>query len=65
MSRKTQLMLASVAFAVIWTAAMYWWLAVKDIVGATILLLEGTIVGLGWYFGMRMWSRWYFGRQWD
>ena len=58
MTGTTQLRLASVAFAVAWTAVM-WWSDRPQHTGEFILLAAcGSLAGLGWYFGYGRWFRW-------
>jgi hypothetical protein len=52
MSPKITLILASIAFAVLWTGYMIWRIA-PDTAGIVILLVSGAIAGTLWYFGMR------------
>ena len=47
-------MIASIFFAVFWTAGMYWWNA-PTLAGAVILMFAGALAGTLWYFGMRWW----------
>jgi len=49
-----RLMIASIFFAVFWTAGMYWWNA-PTLAGAVILMFAGALAGTLWYFGMRWW----------
>lgn len=52
-SRRT-LILASFAFAVVWTAGMVWWNSPTTTAGMVILTLTGAIAGMLWYRGMRL-----------
>ena len=59
MTGKTQLRLASVAFAVAWAGVM-WWTDRPHQLGELVLLAAcGTLAGLGWYFGYGRWFRWH------
>jgi hypothetical protein len=60
MTGTTQLRLASIAFAVLWTSFM-WWSNRPLHAGEAILLAAcGALAGIGWYFGYGRWFRWYF-----
>ena len=50
------LIVASVAFAILWTAAMIWWNA-PGVAGAIIFMIAGAFCGVGWYAGMRLWTK--------
>jgi hypothetical protein len=52
MSPKIRLILASIAFAVLWTGYMIWQMA-PDTAAIVILVVSGAIAGTLWYFGMR------------
>ena len=52
MSPQFRLILASIAFAVFWTAFMIWRIA-PGTAGNVILMVSGAIGGTLWYFGMR------------
>ena len=52
MSPQRRLILASIAFAVLWTAFMIWWNA-PGFAGAIILAFSGALAGTLWFFGMR------------
>jgi hypothetical protein len=54
MSPQRRLMIASILFAVIWTALMIWWNA-PTFAGAVILVIGGALAGILWFFGMRWW----------
>jgi hypothetical protein len=54
---------ASIAFAVLWTLAMVWTLRPAGPVATSILAYCGGIAGLGWYGGMYLFGRWWFGRR--
>ena len=53
MSQKITLILASIAFAVLWTAYMVWQTSTGT-ANTIILMICGAIAGVLWYFGMRM-----------
>ena len=52
MSEKITWILASMAFAVLWTAYMIWQTS-TDMANVIILIICGAIAGTLWYFGMR------------
>jgi hypothetical protein len=54
MHPQIRLILASIAFAVAWTAFMIWRIA-PDTAGIVILVVCGAIGGMLWYVGMRRW----------
>jgi hypothetical protein len=62
MNPRSRLMLASLGFAIAWTAFMWLWNAPLDTAGAVILVISGAIAGLLWYWGMNWWLK-YSGRQ--
>jgi hypothetical protein len=51
MSQKITLILASIAFAVLWTAYMIWQTSTGT-ANTVILMVCGTIAGVLWYLGM-------------
>jgi hypothetical protein len=53
MSPQRRLVLASVVFAVIWTAGMLWMQATTSAAGVVIMAIAGAIAGTLWYFAMR------------
>ena len=57
MSSDRMLIVASFAFAVLWTAAMISWNS-PGFAGAVILIIAGALCGIGWYAGMRLWMTW-------
>ena len=54
MSPQRRLILASIFFAVFWTAGMILWNA-PTIAGAVILMFAGALAGTLWFFAMRWW----------
>ena len=52
MSEKITWILASIAFAVLWTAYMIWQTS-TGMANVVILIVCGAIAGTLWYFGMR------------
>jgi hypothetical protein len=56
MSPQNRLVLASVLFAVLWTAGMIWWTG-TGIVNVVIFCIAGAMAGVLWYFAMRWWMR--------
>jgi hypothetical protein len=63
MHPETRLKLSSLAFAVMWTAMMWWWNAPLETAGLVILAIAGAICGLLWYWLYGKWFRWHFGRR--
>jgi hypothetical protein len=63
MTTRSQLALSALAFAVLWTAGMWWWTEPRDIAGTIVLLVIGALTGLAWYWLYGKWYRWYFGRK--
>lgn len=57
MSSDRILIVASFAFAVLWTAAMIWWNS-PGVAGSVIFMIAGALCGIGWYAGMRLWMKW-------
>lgn len=55
MTSKRPLMLASIMFAVIWTALMIYLNSPLEIAGMVIFAIAGAIAGGLWYLGMRWW----------
>jgi hypothetical protein len=53
MSPQRRLVLASVVFAVIWTAGMLWMQGPTSAAGVVIMAIAGAIAGTLWYFAMR------------
>jgi hypothetical protein len=47
-------MIASIFFAVFWSAGMIWWNA-PGVAGAIVLMVGGALTGTGWFFAMRWW----------
>ena len=62
MSPKSQLKLASIAFAVLWSAGMAWW-SHKDTPQMVVFITMGPIAGIAWYFGMKFVSERLLGRR--
>jgi hypothetical protein len=50
--QRTTLILASIAFAVLWTAYMVWTTS-TGMANTIIFMVCGAIAGTLWYFGMR------------
>ena len=57
------LKVSSVAFAVMWTAMMFWWSIAFETVPVVILAACGVVAGTLWYWLYGKWFRWYFARQ--
>ena len=49
-----RLMIASIMFAILWTAGMVVWNG-PTFAGVVILMFAGALAGTLWYFGMRWW----------
>jgi hypothetical protein len=58
-----RLILAAVAFAILWTGAMLWWEAPLDLPKVLILMIAGTLAGVLWYVFYGMWYRRFVGRN--
>ncbi len=54
MSPQRRLMIASIFFAVMWTAFMIWWNG-PAFAGVVILMIVGPLTGILWFFVMRWW----------
>jgi len=63
MSQQKILIPASVAFAALWTAGMYWLNAPKELAGVLILAAAGAIAGGLWYMTMRSWMERHLARR--
>jgi len=55
MAPQTRLLLASVAFAILWTLGMIWWTG-WETANVVILSICGIVAGVFWYFAMRWWQ---------
>ena len=62
MTPRTRLALASILFAVLWTAGMIWWTG-TDIANIVGLSIGGAVAGVLWYFAMGWWMRWWENRR--
>jgi phosphate/sulfate permease len=60
---KSRLALSALAFAVLWTAFMWWWTGPQTTASTIILVITGVLVGLGWYWLYGKWYRRQFDRQ--
>jgi len=49
------LVLASIAFAVLWTLGMIWWTGTET-ANIVITSIAGAIAGLLWFYAMRWWQ---------
>jgi hypothetical protein len=56
MTPHTRLVLASVAFAVLWTLGMLWWTGTQT-ANIVITSISGAVAGVLWYFAMRWWQK--------
>jgi hypothetical protein len=54
MSPQRRLMIASIVFAVIWTALMILWNG-PTFAGVIIYTIGGALTGVLWFLGMRWW----------
>jgi len=54
MFSRRNLILASFAFAGMWTAGMVWWNSPMTTAGVVILMITGALAGILWYRGMRI-----------
>jgi hypothetical protein len=54
---RSRLILSSVAFAILWTAFMWWWNSPLARPALIILVVVGAICGLLWYWLFGMWMR--------
>jgi hypothetical protein len=59
MRPETVLKLSAVAFALLWTALMWWRSAPLETSGAVALVVCGAIAGAVWYWLYGKWFRWY------
>jgi hypothetical protein len=57
MTETTRLRLASIAFAVAWTAVMWWTNRPQHAGELALLAACGALVGTCWYFGYGRWFR--------
>jgi len=62
MTHQTRLMLASIMFAVLWTAAMIGWTGTET-ANVIIFSIAGAVIGVLWYFAMRWFSAHYLRRM--
>lgn len=60
MSHRSRLKLASLAFAVLWTAWMGWWAWPLHLGDVVMLAVCGVTVGLVWHWLYGRWYRWHF-----
>lgn len=63
MTHRMRLKLASLAFALLWTAWMLWWSAPLRPAEMIIFAFGGVMVGLAWYWLYGRWYRWHFARK--
>ncbi len=59
MDSRRSLVLASLAFALLWVAGMLWWNGPMSTARAVVLIVVGALAGLLWYLGMRLWMTWF------
>jgi hypothetical protein len=62
MNPEKRLLLASIAFAVLWALGMIWW-SDRSPVSIIIWLIGGVLIGVLWYYAMRWFMRWWEGRS--
>ena len=58
MTHQTRWVLASIMFAVLWTAAMIWWTGTET-ANVVIFSIAGAVIGVLWYLAMRWFSAHY------
>jgi hypothetical protein len=58
MSPRRTLILASFAFALLWTAGMCWWNAPMPRASMAVLAVIGAIEGFVWFWAMRVCLTW-------
>jgi uncharacterized membrane protein (DUF4010 family) len=58
MTPQSRLVLASIIFAVLWTAGMIWWTG-RETSNVVIMVVAGAVAGVLWYLAMRWWQRRY------
>jgi len=58
------LVLASVSFALLWVLGMLWWSGPMNTARAVVLVAFGILAGILWYFGMKLWMRWFVQQLW-
>jgi hypothetical protein len=58
MNPEKRLLLASIAFAVLWTVGMIWW-SDRTPVSIIAWLIGGALIGVFWYYTMRWFMRWW------
>ena len=63
MHNDTVLKLSAIAFAVLWTAGMWWWPEPADRIPLAILIVVGALAGVLWYWLFGKWLRWFVQRQ--
>jgi len=51
--------LISVSFALLWVLGMLWWSGPMNTARAVVLVAFGILAGILWYFGMKLWMRWF------
>jgi hypothetical protein len=62
MNPERRLLLASIAFAVLWALGMIWW-SDRSPASIIIWLIGGVLIGVLWYYAMRWFMRWWKGRS--
>ena len=62
MNSESRLTWAAILFAVLWTGGMIWWTGPEP-ANVLILAICGAIAAALWYFVMRKFMRWQFGRR--
>ena len=53
------LVLASFSFALLWVLGMLWWSGPMTAARMVVLVAFGILAGILWYFGMKLWMRWF------
>jgi hypothetical protein len=63
MTQRNVLIPASIVCAILWTIAFGWSVQTHGVASWIILGVMGALFGVSWYFGMRWFFRWWFGRE--
>jgi hypothetical protein len=56
MTPQIRLLLASLAFAVLWTLGMLWWTGTET-ANIVVTSIAGAMAGVLWYLAMRWWQQ--------
>lgn len=63
MTHRLRLRLASLAFAVLWSGWMIWWLSPMRPAEVGMLAISGALAGFAWYWLYGSWYRWHVARR--